>query len=91
MLRDCDPPTPRRFRRLDYKIGFASILIACAAALGHAQTPPSWAPKVRAWIGANQDPVVRQLLELLASCVGAMVAWLLFKLCETLLIQSLTR
>lgn len=36
------------------------------------------------------DGGLRQLLELLASCVGAMVAWLLFKLCETLLIQSLT-
>ncbi len=36
------------------------------------------------------DGGLRQLLELLASCVGAMAAWLLFKLCETLLIQSLT-
>jgi hypothetical protein len=37
------------------------------------------------------DGGLRQLLELLASCVGAMAAWLLFKLCETLLIQSLTQ
>lgn len=36
------------------------------------------------------DGGLRQLLELLVSCVGAMAAWLLFKLCETLLIQSLT-
>ena len=36
------------------------------------------------------DGGLRQLLELLASCVGAMAAWLLFKLCETLLIQSFT-
>ena len=36
------------------------------------------------------DGGLRQLLELLASCIGAMVAWLLFKLCETLLIQSFT-
>jgi hypothetical protein len=36
------------------------------------------------------DGGLRQLLELLASCVGAMAAWLLFKLGETLLIQSLT-
>lgn len=36
------------------------------------------------------DGGLTQLLELLASCVGAMAAWLLFKLCETLLIQSLT-
>ena len=37
-----------------------------------------------------QDGGLRQSLELLASCVGAMAAWLLFKLCETLPIQSLT-
>jgi hypothetical protein len=36
------------------------------------------------------DGGLRQSLELLASCVGAMAAWLLFKLCETLLIQSFT-
>lgn len=36
------------------------------------------------------DGGLRQLLELLVSCVGAMAAWLLFKLCETLLIQSFT-
>lgn len=37
------------------------------------------------------DGGLRQGLELLASCLGAMLAWLLFKLCETLLIQSLTK
>jgi len=37
------------------------------------------------------DGGLRQLLELLVSCVGAMAAWLLFKLCETVLIQSLTK
>lgn len=37
------------------------------------------------------DGGLRQLLELLASCVGAMAAWLLFKVCETVLVQSLTR
>ncbi|MFG6430895.1 hypothetical protein [Roseateles sp. LYH14W] len=42
------------------------------------------------WQGL-QDGGLRQLLELLASCVGAMAAWLLFKLCETLLVQSLTK
>jgi hypothetical protein len=36
------------------------------------------------------DGGLRQLLELLVSCIGAMAAWLLFKLCETLLIQSFT-
>jgi hypothetical protein len=41
------------------------------------------------WQGL-QDGGLRQLLELLVSCVGAMAAWLLFKLCETLLIQSMT-
>ena len=42
------------------------------------------------WQGL-QDGGLRQLLELLASCIGAMAAWLLFKVCETLLVQSLTR
>jgi len=42
------------------------------------------------WQGL-QDGGLRQLLELLASSLGAMAAWLLFKLCETLLIQSWTR
>jgi len=42
------------------------------------------------WQGL-QDGGLRQLLELLASSVGAMAAWLLFKLCETVLIQSWTR
>lgn len=41
------------------------------------------------WQGL-QDGGLRQLLELLASCIGAMAAWLLFKVCETLLLQSLT-
>ena len=40
---------------------------------------------------ALQDGGLRQLLELLASSAGAMAAWLLFKVCETLLLQSLTR
>ncbi len=42
------------------------------------------------WQGA-QDGGLRQLLELLLSAVAAMAAWLMFKLCETLLLQSLTR
>ncbi len=42
------------------------------------------------WQGLG-DGGLRQLLELLASCVGAMAAWLLFKVCETVLVQSLTR
>jgi len=42
------------------------------------------------WQGL-QDGGLRQLVELLASSVGAMAAWLLFKLCETVLIQSWTR
>lgn len=40
---------------------------------------------------ALQDGGLRQLLELLLSAVAAMVAWLAFKVCETLLVQSLTR
>jgi len=42
------------------------------------------------WQGL-QDGGLRQLLELLLSSVAAMAAWLTFKLCETLLLQSLTR
>jgi hypothetical protein len=42
------------------------------------------------WQGL-QDGGARQLLELLASSVGAMAAWLGFKVCETLLVQALTR
>lgn len=42
------------------------------------------------WQGL-QDGGLRQLLELLASSIGAMAAWLLFKVCETLLVQGLTR
>lgn len=42
------------------------------------------------WQGL-QDGGARQLLELLASSIGAMMAWLGFKVCETLLVQSLTR
>lgn len=41
------------------------------------------------WQGL-QDGGLRQLLELLAALLGAMAAWLLFKLCETVLIQSFT-
>jgi hypothetical protein len=37
------------------------------------------------------DGGLRQLLELLAAAVGAMAAWLLFKVCETVLVQALTR
>ena len=40
---------------------------------------------------ALQDGGLRQLLELLGSAVAAMMAWLLFKVCETVLVQSLTR
>lgn len=42
------------------------------------------------WQGL-QDGGLRQLLEVLASAAGAMVAWLVFKVCETLLVQSLVR
>jgi hypothetical protein len=42
------------------------------------------------WQGL-QDGGLRQMLELLGSSVGAMAAWLVFKVCETLLVQSLTR
>jgi len=42
------------------------------------------------WLGL-QEGGLRQLLELLATSVAAMAAWLLFKVCETLLVQSLTR
>ena len=39
------------------------------------------------WKGL-QDGGLVQLLELLASTAGAMAAWLLFKLCETVLVDS---
>jgi hypothetical protein len=42
------------------------------------------------WQGVK-DGGLRQLLELLASAVAAMAAWLLFKVCETVLVQSFTR
>lgn len=42
------------------------------------------------WQGL-QDGGLRQLLELLATVVMAMLAWLLFKVCETVLVQWLTR
>lgn len=42
------------------------------------------------WQGL-QDGGLRQLLELLGSTLAAMAAWLLFKVCETLLVQSFTR
>lgn len=37
------------------------------------------------------DGGLRQLLELSGSALAAMAAWLVFKVCETLLVQSLTR
>lgn len=46
--------------------------------------------KDNGWQGL-QDGGLQQLLELGASAVGAMLAWLVFKVCETLLLQSLTR
>ena len=55
-----------RFRWVDYKIGFLLLLIATGPVVGHAQTQPAWVPKVRAWIQANQQPVVAELLELLS-------------------------
>lgn len=42
------------------------------------------------WQGL-QDGGLRQMLELLASSIAAMAAWLVFKVCETLLLQSFTR
>lgn len=40
---------------------------------------------------AVQDGGLSQLVELLVSAVAAMAAWLVFKVCETLLLQSFTR
>jgi hypothetical protein len=40
---------------------------------------------------ALRDGGLMQLAGLLASAVAAMAAWLMFKVCETLLLQSLTR
>ncbi|MBA4217600.1 MAG: hypothetical protein V3V71_05225 [Roseateles sp.] len=37
------------------------------------------------------DGGLRQLLGLLVTSIAAMAAWLLFKLCETLLLQALSR
>lgn len=40
---------------------------------------------------ALEDGGLRQFLELVGSAIAAMAAWLLFKVCETVLVQSLTR
>lgn len=40
---------------------------------------------------AVRDGGLLQLLELLGTSVAAMAAWLLFKLCETVLLQSFLR
>ncbi|RTL44347.1 MAG: hypothetical protein EKK53_07655 [Burkholderiales bacterium] len=40
---------------------------------------------------ALQDGGLQQLAELVASAAAAMAAWLLFKVCETVLLQSFTR
>lgn len=42
------------------------------------------------WQGL-QDGGLRQLLELAATTTAALAAWLVFKVCETLLVQSFTR
>jgi acetylornithine deacetylase/succinyl-diaminopimelate desuccinylase-like protein len=42
------------------------ISLACVSVLTQAQSPAPWAPQVRAWISANQEPVQRELMELLA-------------------------
>ncbi|WP_057298186.1 hypothetical protein [Pelomonas sp. Root1217] len=42
------------------------------------------------WQGL-QDGGLRQLVELIGSTLAAMAAWLLFKVCETVLVQSWTR
>jgi acetylornithine deacetylase/succinyl-diaminopimelate desuccinylase-like protein len=46
----------------------AAVVVACLLLLDApaAQQPPAWTPKVRAWIAANQQGIVRELLELLA-------------------------
>lgn len=55
-----------RFRPLDYKISLAALLLLCSGAAAGAQQPAPWGPKVRAWIQANERPVVNELLDLLA-------------------------
>lgn len=40
---------------------------------------------------ALQDGALVQLLELVVSAVTAMAAWIVFKVCEMLLVQSFTR
>lgn len=40
---------------------------------------------------ALRDGGLQQLLELIASAVTAMAAWIVFKVCEMLLVQSFTR
>lgn len=41
-------------------------LVICVAAPARGFSQDSWVPKVRAWVTANQQPVLRELLELLA-------------------------
>jgi acetylornithine deacetylase/succinyl-diaminopimelate desuccinylase-like protein len=60
-------PRPRaRFRRLDYRIGFASALLTICSIAARAQANPEWVPKVREWTNANQHAILRDLTELLA-------------------------
>jgi acetylornithine deacetylase/succinyl-diaminopimelate desuccinylase-like protein len=60
------PARRSRFRITDYKIGCAIVLVALSSVLAHAQAPAAWVPKMRAWIGANEHAVLRELMELLA-------------------------
>ncbi|HVL68868.1 MAG TPA: M20/M25/M40 family metallo-hydrolase [Vicinamibacterales bacterium] len=52
-------------RRPRIRAGAPLCLAVSLAAALHAQPAP-WVPKVRAWIDANQQPVVRELVELLS-------------------------
>ena len=42
------------------------ILLGALTAAPAGQSPSPWVPQVRAWIAANQQPVVKELLDLLA-------------------------
>ena len=42
------------------------VLLSLASVSVSAQGPPSWVPKVRAWIETNRAPVTRELIDLLS-------------------------
>ncbi|HJR60090.1 MAG TPA: M20/M25/M40 family metallo-hydrolase [Vicinamibacterales bacterium] len=53
-------------QNLAVRILLLACLATCLPAAPRAQAEPPWVAGVRAWVAANQQPVVRELLDLLA-------------------------